>query len=60
MSTPERSQDPGGHGYGATKQDEALRDSDADHPLEDPDLDSRQDEDADAEPSRDGGAGNGE
>jgi hypothetical protein len=45
MSTPERSQDPGGHGYGATKQDEALRDSDADHPLEDPDLDSRQDED---------------
>jgi len=58
MSTPERSQDPGGHGYGATKQDEALRDSDADHPLEDPDLDSRQDEDH--EPSRDGGAGNGE
>ena len=53
MSTPERSQDPGGHGYGATKQDEALRDSDPDHPLEDPDLDSRQDEDAEPTQSHD-------
>jgi hypothetical protein len=55
MSTPERSQDPGGHGYGATGQDEVLRDRDAEHPLEDPDLDPRQDEDAGQ--SRDGSTG---
>ena len=50
MSTPERSQDPGGHGYGATEQDEVLRDRESEHPLEDPDLDSRQAEDG--EPTR--------
>ena len=53
MSTPERSQDPGGHGYGATEQDEVVHDRGAEHPLEDPDLDSGQDEDDDeAEPRR--------
>jgi hypothetical protein len=45
MSTPERSQDPGGHGYGATGQDEVLEDREPEHPLEDPDLDARQDDD---------------
>ena len=58
MSTPERSQDPGGHGYGATEQDEVLDDRGTDHPLEDPEVDSRQDEDA--EPRRTGGTGEGE
>ena len=53
MSTPERSQDPGGHGYGSTEQDEVVEGHDLEHPLEDPDLDSRQDEDKGAdEPTR--------
>ena len=52
MSTPERSQDPGGHGYGATGQDEVLRDADAEHPREDPERDARQDED-ESEQARD-------
>jgi hypothetical protein len=39
MSTPERSQDPGEHGYGGTKQDFPLDDDarDEDHRLEDDD-----------------------
>ena len=45
MSTPERAQDPGGHGYGATEQDEVLEEREPEHPLEDPDLDARQDDD---------------
>ena len=51
MSTPERAQDPGGHGYGATGQDEVLQDGESEHPLEDPDVDSHQDDDED-EPAR--------
>ena len=47
MSTPERAQDPGGHGYGAATQDEVLRDRESEHPLEDPDVDSHQDDDED-------------
>jgi hypothetical protein len=49
--TPERQQDPGGHGYGGVQQekdgdeDEARRE----HPLEDPETDSRQDEEEDSD-----------
>ena len=44
MSTPERQQDPGEHGYGGTHQEK--KDADGhEHPLEDPDADSRQDDD---------------
>ena len=49
MSTPERQQDPGDHGYGGTQQEKNEDDRDA-HPLEDPDADPRQEgdrEDAD-------------
>ena len=49
MSTPERQQDPGDHGYGGTQQEKNEDDGDA-HPLEDPDADPRQEggqEDAD-------------
>ncbi len=45
MSTPERQQDPGAHGYGGVKQDparEADRHDSPDHPLEDADNDSGQ------------------
>lgn len=46
MSTPERQDDPGGHGYGAVQQEKD--DEGQEHPLEDPDADSRQpDEDED-------------
>jgi hypothetical protein len=43
MSTPERQDDPGPHGYGGinTEKDGEPKD----HPLEDPDADSRQDGD---------------
>jgi hypothetical protein len=44
MSTPERSQDPGSHGYGATDKDESAKPDEAEHPLEDPATDSRQDD----------------
>jgi hypothetical protein len=50
MSTPERQQDPGDHGYGGTQQEKKNEDDRDDHPLEDPDADPRQDgdrEDAD-------------
>jgi hypothetical protein len=53
MSTPERSQDPGGHGYGATEQDAVFEEGDAEHPLEDPDLDSRQDDEEEPAGERD-------
>ena len=44
VSTPERQQDPGEHGYGGTHQEK--KDADGhEHPLEDPDADSRQDDD---------------
>ena len=41
MSTPERQQDPGNHGYGGTQQEKNEDDRD-EHPLEDPDADPRQ------------------
>jgi hypothetical protein len=43
MSTPERQQDPGEHGYGATKQEpstDSETDAPREHPLESPDNDS--------------------
>ena len=48
MSTPERAQDPGGHWYGATGQDEVLQGGESEHPLEDPDVDSHQDDEDDS------------
>jgi hypothetical protein len=45
MSTPERSQDPGEHGYGGTKADDQPTDDETEHPLEDPATDSRQEDD---------------
>ncbi len=43
MSTPERQQDPGEHGYGGTHQEK--RDDDRhERPVEDQDADPRQDE----------------
>ena len=55
MSTPERAQDPGDHGYGATGQDEVLQGGESEHPLEDPDVDSHQDDEDEDEsaPERD-------
>lgn len=50
MSTPERQQDPGEHGYGGVKQDPTPNEDQAEHPLEDPDNDSRQDEPRREEP----------
>ena len=47
MPTPERAQDPGGHGDDASEQDEAVPDLEPEHPLEDPDVDSHQDDDGD-------------
>jgi len=44
MSTPERQQDPGDHGYGGIHQEKDDDDRD-DHPLEDPDADPRQESD---------------
>ena len=44
MSTPERQQDPGDHGYGGT-QPEKIEDDRDEHPLEDPDANPRQDSD---------------
>lgn len=44
MSTPERQQDPGDHGYGGTQQEKHEDDRD-EHPLEDPDADPRQESD---------------
>ena len=48
MSTPERQQDPGEHGYGGVHQEK--EDGEQEHPLEDPQADprepaARQDED---------------
>jgi len=46
VSTPEPQQDPDEHGYGGTHQEK--RDDDRqEHPLEDPEPDSRQDYDGD-------------
>jgi hypothetical protein len=42
MTTPERQQDPGEHGYGGTQQEKD--DGHQEHPLEDPDADPRQDQ----------------
>ena len=45
MSTPERQQDPGEHGYAGANQEPATDTSPDDsrnHPLEDPDNDSEQ------------------
>ena len=47
MSTPERQQDPGDHGYGGTQQEKKNEDDRDDHPLEDPNADPRQDGDRD-------------
>ena len=52
MSTPERQQDPGEHGYGGVKQDPATQpddDNSPEHPLEDPDNDSGQKPDEERE-----------
>jgi hypothetical protein len=43
MSTPERQQDPGEHGYGGTQQ-EKNDDDQHEHPLEDPEADPRHDQ----------------
>ena len=52
MSTPERQQDAGEHGYGGVKQD-PFEDTDAgerpEHPLEDPDNESGQEPDPEEE-----------
>ena len=51
MSTPERQQDPGEHGYGGTQQEKKSGDDrDDEHPLEDPDADPRQDDEDQGEP----------
>ena len=44
--TPERQQDPGGHGYGGVQQEKDGDEEEAprEHPLEDPDTDARQEE----------------
>ena len=45
MSTPERQQDPGEHGYAGANQEPATDTSpeeSGEHPLEDPDNDSKQ------------------
>jgi len=57
VSTPERQQDPGEHGYGGVKADpdptkEADRHDAPDHPLEDPDNDSGQEPDEEPERQR--------
>ena len=55
MSTPERQQDPGEHGYGGVKADptkEADHHESPDHPLEDPDNDSGQEPDEEQERQR--------
>ena len=53
MSTPERQQDPGEHGYGGVKQaPDDDRDEPAEHPLEDPDNDSGQDAPPREEPAQ--------
>ena len=45
MSTPERQQDPGEHGYGGVQPDK--EDAGQEHPLDDPRADPRQPEDED-------------
>ena len=45
MSTPERQQDPGEHGYGGVQPDK--EDAGQEHPLDDPQADPRQPEDKD-------------
>ena len=53
MSTPERQQDPGDHGYGGTQQEKEKEDeSESEHPLEDPDADPRQDDTEQRKPRR--------
>jgi hypothetical protein len=39
MSTPERQQDPGEHGYGGVQQEQEH--DGQEHPLDDPELDPR-------------------
>lgn len=46
MSTPERQQDPGEHGYGGVQQ--AQEHTGQEHPLDDPEADPRQPQDDDA------------
>ena len=45
MSTPERQQDPGEHGYGGVQQEK--EDVGQEHPFDDPAADPRQPEDED-------------
>lgn len=47
MSTPERQQDPGEHGYGGVQPDK--KDVGQEHPLDDPKADPRRPEDDDSE-----------
>jgi hypothetical protein len=54
MSTPERQQDPGEHGYGGVQQEKQHRGQE--HPLDDPEAEpqqpARSDEDVRDEPPR--------
>jgi hypothetical protein len=54
MSTPERQQDPGEHGYGGVQQEKEYEGQE--HPLDDPEADPRQparsDDDGRDEPSQ--------
>ena len=55
MSTPERQQDPGEHGYGGVKAEpakDADRSDAPDHPLEEPDNDAGQKPDEEQERQR--------
>jgi hypothetical protein len=56
VSTPERQQDPGDHGYGGIHQEKADDNDDDqhEHPLEDPDVDPRQDDDQEGSAGSDG------
>ena len=51
MSTPERQQDPGQHGYGGVQQDKEP--DHHEHPLEDPEADPRQPQTQDEDAGRD-------
>ncbi len=50
MSTPERQQDPGEHGYGGTHQEKGDDDRSDEHPLEDPAADPRQEDEDEDQP----------
>ncbi len=54
MSTPERQQDPGEHGYGGVQNEKEHEGQE--HPLEDPEADPRQ---APDQPDEDEGTENG-